>query len=126
LWGVTDVDICRKISHTEDIWARILICFLETINCLSSHYVINLVLLHIILVSKICFNLGKKSGGEKEEQATGGKDGKKSSVKEEGSGEQQAVPSGHKHQKKKTPALGLGVDVTAGPSQQPPTHVAGM
>lgn len=66
---------------------------------------------------------GKKSGGEKEEQATGGKNGRKSVSKEEGGGEQQVVPSEHKHQKKKTPAQGLGVDVTAGPSQQPPAHV---
>lgn len=70
---------------------------------------------------------GKKSGGEREEQATGGKNERKSSSKEEGSGEQQTVPSEYKHQKKKTPAQGLGVDVTAGPSQQrqqPPAHVA--
>ena len=92
---------------------------------LSSHYVINLVLLHILLVSKSHFNLGKKSGGEKE-QATGGKDGRKSSPKEEGSGEQPAVLSEHKYKKKKTPELGLGVDVTAGPSQQPLAHVIGM
>lgn len=83
-------------------------------------------MLHILLVSKIHFNLGKKPGGEKEEQATGGKDGRKTSSKEEGSGEQQAVPSERKHQKKKTPAPGLGVDVAAGPSQQPLAHVAGM
>lgn len=86
-------------------------------------------MLHISLVSKIHFNLGKKSGGEKVEQATGGKNERKSSPKEGGSGEQQAVPSEHKHKTKKTPALGLGVDVTAGPSQQsqqPLAHVAGM
>ena len=82
-------------------------------------------MLHILLVSKIHFNLGKKSGGEKK-QATGGKDGRKSSQKEEGLGEQPAVPSEHKHKKKKAPALGLGVDVTAGPSQQQLAHVAGM
>lgn len=82
-----------------------------------------------LLVSKIYFNSGKKSGGEKQEQPTGGKDGRKSSAKEEGSVEQQAVPSEHKHPKKKTPAQGLGADVTAGPSQQPKqplAHVAGM
>jgi hypothetical protein len=83
-------------------------------------------LLRILLVSKIHFNLGKKSGGEKQEQPTGGKDGRKSSTNEEGSGEQQAVPSEHKRPQKKTPAQGLGVDVTAGPSQQPLAHVAGM
>jgi hypothetical protein len=83
-------------------------------------------LLLILLVSKIHFNLGKKSGGEKQEQPAGAKDGRKSSAKEEGSGEQQAVPPEHKHPKKKTPAQGSGVDVTAGPSQQPPAHVAGM
>jgi hypothetical protein len=88
-----------------------------------------LVLLCSLLVSKIYFNSGKKSGGEKQEQPTGGKDGRKSSAKEEGSVEQQAVPSEHKHPKKKTPAQGLGADVTAGPSQQPKqplAHVAGM
>jgi hypothetical protein len=83
-------------------------------------------LLHILLVSKIHFNLGKKSGGEKQEQPTGGKDGRKGSAMEEGSGEQQAVPSDHKHPQKKTPAKGLGVVATAGPSQQPLAHIAGM
>jgi hypothetical protein len=86
-------------------------------------------LLRILLVSKIYFNLGKKSGGEKEEQATGGKHGTKSVPKEEGGAEQQAVPSDRKQQQKKTPALRLGVDVTAGPSQQPQqplAHVTGV
>jgi len=96
-----------------------------SLNHKLSIFLCNLVSLHILLVSKIHFNLGKKSGGEKEEQATGGKNGRKSSSKEEGSGEQQAVPSEHKHKKKWTPAQGLGVDVTAGPSQQPSARVAG-
>jgi len=100
-----------------------------SLNHKLSVFLCNLVLLHIVFVSKIHFNLGKKSGGEKEEQSTGGKNGRKSSLMEEGSGEQQAMPSEHKHQKKKTPTQGVGVDVTAGPSQQPqqpPAHVAGM
>ena len=88
--------------------------------------------MHILLRSKFLFNLGKKSGGEKEEQAAGGKHGRKSTPKKEDSAKQQAGPSESRQQKSKThvePAQGLGVDVTAGPSQQPQqplAHVAGV
>ena len=88
--------------------------------------------MHILLRSKFLFNLGKKSGGEKEEQAAGGKHGRKSTPKKEDSAKQQAGPSESRQQKSKThvePALGLSADVTTGPSrqpQQPFVHVVGV
>jgi hypothetical protein len=81
-----------------------------------------------MLVSTLYFNLGKKAGGQKEEQAAGEKPAKERSV------EQQAGPAQpeqkQKQKKRVEPAPStIGGDVTSGPSQQPqkpPTRVAGM
>jgi hypothetical protein len=91
-------------------------------------------------ISEICFNLGKKSGGQKEEQATGGKPKLESAQETEVSGKERTGPLWPQQQKKCVePALKSGGgDTTAGPSQQPQgerqkqrqsqkqaTHVAG-
>jgi hypothetical protein len=80
-------------------------------------------LLLILLISKIIFNLGKKTGEQK-----GGQPEKGSAQKKEESAVQQTEPADPKqqHTKKKRVerALRSGGDVTAGPSQLPQKPLA--